>query len=556
MPRSTRRLPHAFVRAAAVFALSAGVITPAVIHAPAAHADWDSTTGSTLDNGRYHLVLPSSALWVKVSVLASTAPDAAVLASTEAITSDSYSSWTPDEPFALPEGTALGDYPVRVEYRLPGETTKQWTGGTYSYRPHVGVTGLSWDRATTTYEQRKVVLSGRTTLWNPATGARTAAPEGTKVEVKLSLYDTAYRSQTLTATTGADGTFTLPMTPNATISNGSASVVTTGTVNDPDNAAYVPGVQAEAVIYRISSDVNKYRVLAGTNVQVSGHVERYTAGGWKPFPGAPVVATGREPNYSDATPVNQLGSGTSSATGTFSFSARAEYSTDKIYTFLRPSAYIQPGAYAFDRTDIAVPQQFSYGQYAITLDEYGRLVAKGQLGSSGYCATGEPTTLQASLDGGLTWRNLVSGRTNTYCQYTLNSWGYDSALYRVYHPETNQLVAKAGTALKRARTATRFSAFTISPTQPVVNGKMTVSGTVQRKLNGVWKPLGGVKLTLVYKPKGDTKWYWVTKDITTNSYGNFSYRATAYGDGSWALYLNTTGSYFYSETNAKYIDAR
>ncbi|MGW4849815.1 hypothetical protein ACWEPZ_01110 [Streptomyces sp. NPDC004288] len=555
MPRSTRRLPHAFIRAAAVFALSAGVLTPAVIHAPAAHADWDATSGRTLDDGRYQLVLPSSALWVKVSVLDSTAPDAAVLASTDELTSYLYSTWTTHAPFALPEGTAFGDYPVRVEYRLPGETTKRWTGGTYSHRPHVGVTDLSWDRATTTYDRRGVVLSGRTTLWNPVTGARTAAPEGTKVGVTLSLYDTAYRTLTVTATAGADGTFALPLTPNATISNGSAAVLTAGTGNDPDDAVYVPGVQAEAVVYRISADVNRYRVPAGTNVQVSGHVERYTADGWKPFPNAPVVATGTEPNYSDSTPVNQLGSGTAAADGTFSFPARAQYSTDKIHTFLRPSGYIQPGAYAYDRSDIAVPQPFSYGQYTITLDEYGRLVAKGRL-SNGSCGTGEPTLLQASLDNGRTWRTLVSGRTDSFCEYTLTTGGHESALYRVHHPETNQLVAKTGPALKRARTATRFSAFTISPTRPTVNGKMTVSGTVQRKVNGVWKPLAGTRLTLVHKPKGENQWYWVTKSITTDRNGRFSYRATAYGDGSWALYLNTTGGYFYSETKAKYIDAR
>ncbi|MEU3481300.1 hypothetical protein ACI2LO_32425 [Streptomyces sp. NPDC033754] len=45
-------------------------------------------------------------------MLASTAPDAAVLASTEALTASSY-NWITDAPFALPVGTAFGDYPVR-----------------------------------------------------------------------------------------------------------------------------------------------------------------------------------------------------------------------------------------------------------------------------------------------------------------------------------------------------------------------------------------------------------------------------------------------------------
>ncbi|WP_225803507.1 hypothetical protein [Streptomyces sp. NK15101] len=148
MPGSTRRLPHAFVRAAAVFALSAGIAAPAVVHAPAAHADRPATTGSTLDDGRYRLAPPANALWIKVSVPASTAPDAAVLASAEALTPDNY-DWKTDAPVVLPEGTALGDHPVRVDYRLPGETTRQWTG-TYAYRPHIGVSPCPGTRGSPT----------------------------------------------------------------------------------------------------------------------------------------------------------------------------------------------------------------------------------------------------------------------------------------------------------------------------------------------------------------------------------------------------------------------
>ncbi|MFF8380834.1 hypothetical protein ACF07V_32390 [Streptomyces sp. NPDC015661] len=114
MPRSTRRLPHAFVRAAAVFALAAGVIAPAVVHAPAAHADTGSAYDATLDDGRYRVGMLGDALWMKVTVLASTAPDAPVLASTEELT-QLYGYWTTDAPLTLPEGTALGDYPVRID---------------------------------------------------------------------------------------------------------------------------------------------------------------------------------------------------------------------------------------------------------------------------------------------------------------------------------------------------------------------------------------------------------------------------------------------------------
>ncbi|MFI9744373.1 hypothetical protein [Streptomyces sp. NPDC052494] len=544
------------MRAAAVFALSAGVTVPAVIHAPAAHADWTNTSGRTLDDGRYRLVLPSNALMVKVSVLASTASGAAVLATTEALTATDSSSWQTDAPIALPEGTAFGDYPVRVDYRLPGETTKKWTGGTYSFRPHIGVAELSWNRATTSYDQRQAVLSGTTTVWNPATGARTTAPQGTKIALRLDTYDnTNHGSLAATATTRADGTFSVTITPNGSVQAGSATVVTTGTVYDAmDEAHNVPNLGVDPLVYRISADVNKYRVLAGTNVQVTGHVQRYTPSGWKPFAGAAVVGTGAEPRAYETSAVNVLGGATSSATGTFSFAAKAQYSTDFVYTSLRPSPYLRDTR-VYDKSDIVVPQQFSYTGHTITLDEHGTLTASGGFGSA-YCRNGQPVQLQVSFDAGSSWRVMRSGMTDSACSYRFTTQGYESALYRIHHPETNELVAKGSTSLKRARTPSRFSALTISPTRPTVNGKMTVSGTVQRKVSGVWKPLAGAKLTLVFKPRNESQWYWVTKSITTDSSGRFSYRATAYEDGSWAAYLNTTGTYFYSETKAVYIDAR
>ncbi|KQX59472.1 hypothetical protein ASE09_04150 [Streptomyces sp. Root66D1] len=530
---------------------------PAVIHAPAAHADWTSVQGTTEDDGRYTVTLPNNALWVKVSVLASADADAPVLASTEEVIPKG--SWvTTKAPVTLPAGTALGDYPVRVDYRLSGETTKQWTG-TYGHRTHVGVGKLAFDRASTDWDNRRAVLTGTTTLWNPATGERTAAPEGTKVLVTLPI-DNNGSSRTLSAVAvaGADGSFALPVTPNGSIQGATARIVEPAPGLDPDDTVPVPYLPADATLkYRITSDVSKFRVLASTDVRVTGRVERLTPAGWKPFAGVPVVATGLQPGY-DAAAVNVLGGINTAENGTFSFLARPYYVTEAVYTSLRPSPYFAGSVRPYDKNDIAVPQQFSFSPYKITLDAYGKVTATGRLasGAAPYCDKVQPVVLQYSRDGGRTWGTLRSGATDFYCNYTLSAWGYTDARYRVVHPETDQLVGKAAANIRLARYETRFSAFTISPTRPVVNGKMTVSGTVQRKVSGVWKPYAGAKLTLLFKPKGDTNWYWITKSIVTNTSGNFSYRATAYEDGTWITILQPPAGYFYSETTARYIDAR
>lgn len=558
--RSTRTLPRALVRAATVFALSAGVALPAVVAAPTAYAVTISST-TTLDDGRLALRgLPVNALWVKVSVLASTAPDAAVLASTDALSASGYDTWTTDETVGLPEGTALGDYPVAVDYRLPNGIVEHWTGGSYGYKLHTGVTKVAFDRTTTSYDQRDVVLSGTATTWNPVTGERTPAAAGTTVKVTFDLKDAfaQARTATATATTTADGTFSLPYTPDAEISGGRAEVQAATPDVDPDDARTLPAVGVERLTYRITSDLAKYRVNAGTDVQVTGRAERLTADGWQSFGGAPVLSTGTEPHSWDTTLVDAIGSGTTAADGSFSYPVRPRYSTTGVYTSLRPSVYFGEGAgRTYDKAAIAVPQQFAFTNARMTLDEFGKVTATGSLGNGTVScgARGDWLTLQASLDNGRTWTVLKGAFASDWCSYTLSTWGYTNALYRVWHAESDRFVAKPSNNVRLARTPTRIVNFVISPTRPRTNGQMTVKGTVQQRVNGVWKALPGARVTLVYKPKGDRQWYWVKKDVPTNTYGNFSFSATNYGDGTWGLYLQSKAGFFYSESKDIYVDA-
>ncbi|MFI8963976.1 hypothetical protein ACIGO8_17885 [Streptomyces sp. NPDC053493] len=556
--RSTRTLPHALVRAATVFALSAGVALPAVVAAPAAYAETVNQT-ITLDDGRLTLVgLPGNALWVKVSVVASTAPDAAVLGSTDELTSTGSYSWTTDAPVKLADGTAFGDYPLRVDYRLPGGLVQQWTGGTFGYKLHTGVSTVAFDRKTTDYDHRDVVLSGKATTWNPATGARTPAAEGTAVKVTLNLLD-AYdspRTKTATASTAADGTFTLPVTPDAKISGGTAEVQATAEV-DPDNGRPLPAVGVDKLTYRITSDAAKYRVNAGTDVQITGRVERLTDDGWKGFAGAPVVTTGTAPQSYDRVLKDLIGSGTSAEDGGFAYPVRVQYSTTGAYSGLRPSVYYGNGnERPTDVAPLSVPQQFTFGTTAQSLDQFGQLMVRGQLAGNRSCVDKPDwVALQVSLDGGRSWGQMKSMPVSMDCYYDFRVWGYDNALYRIYHPETDRYVTKTSTPVRLSRIPTRIVNVTISPSRPRTGGSMTVKGLVQQKVNGVWKAMPGARLTLYYKPKGDPSWYWAKKDIPTNSTGNFSFSTTNYGDGTWALGWQEKSGYFYSESRTIYVDA-
>ncbi|MEV7275469.1 hypothetical protein [Streptomyces sp. NPDC093111] len=559
--RSKRTLPHALVRAATVFALSAGVALPAVVTAPAAYAETVSQT-TTLDDGRLTIGgLPNNALWIKVSVLASGAPDAAVLASTDELSPRTYYSWTTDAPIRLPEGTAFGDYPLAVEYRLPGGTVQRWTGGSFGYRLHTGVSTASFDRATTSFDSRNVVLSGKATTWNPATDTTGPAAEGTPVKVTLNLRDAYSRplSKSVTVTTTADGTFTMPFVADEEIAGGTAEVVAASGDVDPVEASRLPAVGVDKLKYRVTSDTDRFRVAAGTDVKVTGRVERLTEGGWKSFGGIPVVTGGSEP-YPYTKPVTALGSGTTTADGSFSYSLRAQYSTGpRLYTMPKPSVYYATQTtYLYDTADIAVPQQFTYTNATMTLDEYGWVKARGRLGSgSGYCdIKPDWVALQVSLDNGRTFRTLKSGYVDTGCWYDFGTWGYVNAVYRIYHPESDRYVPKNTLNVRLSRIPTRIVNVTYGPTRPTVNGKLTVKGVVQQQVNGVWKAMPGARLTLYVKPKGDPNWYWATKNIATSSTGAFTVTTTTYGDGTWGLGLQSKAGYFYSESRNFYVDAR
>ncbi|MFH9723153.1 hypothetical protein ACH4M4_09290 [Streptomyces sp. NPDC017254] len=562
MPRSTRRLPHALVRAAAVFVLSAGITVPALVHAPAAHAADVSATYTT-DDARLGVQIAGNPLWIKVSVLASTAPGAAVLASTDALswqTGDTDTGlpygYTTDTAPRLPEGTPYGTYPVLVEYRQPGGTVQRWTGGSYVHKLHTGVSQVSFDRKTTSLTDRKVVLSGTATTWDPVTGTVTPARAGTTVKVSLSTYTDQWKELTGTATTGANGTFSLPFTPNAEIRSGTATVVAPAADTAPGLATRVPGVGLDKVTYRISATLDKWRVQAGTNVTVSGRVERLTPDGWKPYAGAPLITTSSEPSRSSLSFYGLMGSSSSAADGTFSYPARAAHAT-QVYTSLVPSVYYASRAY--DEGAITVPQPFSYTDWRISLDEYGRVRGSGRMTTQGSCSD-EPVYLQSSVDNGRTWRNLANVRAgggfSGYCPFDVSARAHVNALYRLHHYESDRIVNRSTGGVRLGRVPTRFSAFAISPTRPYANSKMTVSGTLQQQTGGTWKPLKGAKVTLLFKPKNDSQWYWVTRNVTTGANGTFSFRATNYGDGSWALVKQTATGYFYSETKAKYIDAR
>lgn len=557
--RISRAHRPAVVRSGAVLLLTAGLAAGPLAAAPA-FAEGESVHGlSTGDDGTLAVNLDTNdALWVKVSVRESAAADAAVLASTDDLT---YSGrgWSTAEPLALPEGKAYGDYPVDVDYRLPGGTVQHWTGaehgtaGLFGYRLHSGAGKLGFDRDSTDYDHRSAVLSGTVTTFDPATGTTGPAAPGTRVRVSWTArVGVDAKSGSATATSGDDGAFSVSVTPGGALTSGSA-VVVGGSDTDPLDAVPLPELPARAVQVRISGDPSTKRVHKGAKFTMRGTVQRLTDQGWKPFAGAPLVTTPQPPDvYRYSTP-GLMGTGTADASGNFSFPATATKSTWH-YTYVKPSEYL--GGFPYVEHFVNVPTAGSYSGVTTSLDAYGKVTAKGKL--SGACWNAK-VSLQYSKDGKTGWKSLASVQATDSgsgkCSFSVSGWGYTDGYYRAYHSESDGMLAVASATKRLHRTVTRIVSFDMTPNSPHMGGALRAKGTLQYLSGGKWKPYKGGRIVIVFKPKGESSWYWTVKG-KTDAAGHFSLGTKAYADATWASYLEPDSTHFYSESKTEYVNAR
>jgi hypothetical protein len=311
-------------------------------------------------------------------------------------------------------------------------------------------------------------------------------------------------------------------------------------------------VEDDATAYRITAAPSSTTVHKGSSFTVRGSVQRLTDSGWQPFAGAPVVTASAAPDVSHNTVSGQLATGTTAADGSFSYPITATR-TMTVHTFLRPSPYLTA---AEDSDTVHVPTAGTLTLPKYTISEFGQVTTTGRL--NGDCSN-QTAWLQYSPNGKSGWQNLAHttfGYTlASYCGYTLQAYGYYDGYYRVYHAETPQMLAVSGSVHRLKRTRTSMS-IAVTPARPATaNSTLTATGVVTQLTSGTWKHYAKAHVVLVYRPKGDTQWYWVAKGYT-NSAGRYTFHTPAYGDGTWGAYLDTDSTHFYSETKDVNIDVR
>jgi hypothetical protein len=548
--RTTRTRRRAVFRAAAV------IITTAALGlgvAPAAFADTAPVTVSavrTAADGAVSVSLNTNdkPLWVQIRVRASAAPDAATLLTTD---TEETNGGATAAPVRLPAGTAYGDYPVDVDFRLPGGTAVQhWTAadhgttGLLDYRKHASVTELTSDRATTDYDHRTVVLSGKVRLLDPATGDTSEASAGTHVRIKWE--DENRLEESVSVDTDATGAFSHQVTAHDSILNGSAVVENPAPDTTVGAIHYLPIVYASPAVYRISATASRTVAHWHDTFTMSGSVQRLTDDGWVPFGGLPVETSSGPGSF------RVFGTGVTAADGTFSYPTTAVWTTT-LYTYAQQSPYLQYTA--DDSNYLDVPTAGSITLPAFTIDKFATVKTTGRL--NGRCRY-QTLDLQYSPNGKTGWVTIAhtttGGLPGTTCSYYMPANGGWDGYYRVYHPETPWMLPVVTPTYRLHRTRTSMS-LTMTPSRPYPNAKLTATGVVTQLTSAGWVHYTNAHVVLVFKPKGDPNGYGAVK-VSTNSSGRFTFTTQAHRDGTWTAYLDADSAHFSSETRQVYVDVR
>lgn len=164
--------------------------------------------------------------------------------------------------------------------------------------------------------------------------------------------------------------------------------------------------------------------------------------------------------------------------------------------------------------------------------------------------------LMYSRNGTTGWTKIGATRategTGTTCSFTVKGVGGVDGYYRLVHTESAAMLAYTSAKHRLHRTQTRMTGFSISPTRTYRNAHLTAKGRLTQLVGSSWRAVGHGHVVLVFKPKGDTQWYWVVKGYT-NSSGYYTLAGKAYGTGSWGVYYDADSTHYYSQTESRSV---
>ncbi|MFF0748201.1 hypothetical protein [Streptomyces sp. NPDC004267] len=297
------------------------------------------------------------------------------------------------------------------------------------------------------------------------------------------------------------------------------------------------------------------------------------------LPGEKVTVTGRmtDPNNADA-PVADQQVRVSLASGSYDTPVAQTVSTDADGRFsaqLPATPGIRVDGWTVSPTDPFLYFSGANGQLAMP-QEARVLVARGTLAADGkvnvigafrpwynpkqWFSWTPPDTLllENSADGRTGWRTIATtslGNNSYPAFYNLNGRS-QGGFFRVRHVLSNEFTESTGVTFRMVRTATRIIGVNANP-EPVRKGAaMTVTGTLQQAVGGVWKGYGNAPVTLWFQARGSAAWKQLATGRTAWN-GAVTFRTTATVDGSYTIRHNGDGTHFNAPAAYNdYVDVR
>ncbi|WP_405536782.1 hypothetical protein OG787_27680 [Streptomyces sp. NBC_00075] len=133
----------------------------------------------------------------------------------------------------------------------------------------------------------------------------------------------------------------------------------------------------------------------------------------------------------------------------------------------------------------------------------------------------------------------------------------NNAYWRARFNGNPDLATNTSKPVHRYRYATRITGFHASPDPVRKTYPIDFTGTLQYKDGTTWKPLNGGSTTLYFRPRGSTKYHFVTS-VGADRHGHLDGMALAKQDGTWAVAFDrqTWDHYLKSARVTDYVDVR
>ncbi|MFJ9248255.1 hypothetical protein [Streptomyces sp. NPDC101776] len=452
----------------------------------------------------------------------------------------------------------LGDYRVTVDIEDASGATVTGAVSPHAlrYQTLITIPGLTATPAVPDYLHQQVSVSGTALATDPRHPDTSTPAAGVPVDIETG------RGR-VTATTTADGRFTAAFVPTRTsvdlTATPGASVNYPGAIDLSSPQQHLRTTQAPV---RFTASTHALNLRQGATGTVTGRAEIQTASGWQPLPHTSVGLFGTTPTGSDFV----AGLTTTDSQGAYTLRVSSDNAA--------PTAQLMLGTTDLPFQQFATEPFSLHVAYTTHIDATAELTDTSSLKVSGYVYyedahahwPAKPTvTLQYSKDGKSGWKNAttipIKLRYNKPLfeedfARTLTTKTTD-AFWRARFDGNPDLETNTTKPVHLVRYATRITGFHATPDKVRKNQPFSFAGTLQYKNGTAWKPLAGGAPTLYFKPRGSTKYHYVT-ELGSDRHGHLIGMETAGQDGTWALALSrqTGDRYLKSAQVTDYVDVR